>query len=117
MIALDLGGLWIVGVIAAFPAVRWWATDVSRISRRAWSWSGHRLVPWQWAILLGWISGGWLAIAVIIGWWYAEGGAAVSFGSDAHDGSSVGRGFVEAAAMAEVAGFRPQADPLDFWRR
>jgi hypothetical protein len=41
----------------------------------------------------------------------------VSFGSDAHDGSSVGRGFVEAAAMAEVAGFRPQADPLDFWRR
>ena len=55
--------------------------------------------------------------AVVIGWWYAEGGAAVSFGSDAHDGSSVGRGFVEAAAMAESAGFRPQADPLDFWRR
>ena len=48
---------------------------------------------------------------------YAEGGAAVSFGSDAHDGPSVGRGFVEAAAMAESAGFRPQADPLDFWRR
>ena len=55
--------------------------------------------------------------AVILGWWYAEGGGAVSFGSDAHEGACVGGGFVEAAAMAEAAGFRPQVDPLQFWRR
>ncbi len=55
--------------------------------------------------------------AIVLNWWYEEGGAAVSFGSDAHDGARVGRGFAEAAALAEAAGFRRQADPLDFWRR
>ena len=55
--------------------------------------------------------------AIVLTWWYEEGGAAVSFGSDAHQGSRVGHGFAAAAAMAEAAGFRPQTDPLDFWRR
>jgi len=54
---------------------------------------------------------------VILRWWHDEGGSAVSFGSDAHEGARVGYGFVDAAAMAEAAGFRRQADPLDFWRR
>ena len=54
---------------------------------------------------------------VILRWWHDEGGAAVSFGSDAHEGGRVGHGFADAAAMAETAGFRRQADPLDFWRR
>lgn len=54
---------------------------------------------------------------VVLEWWYAEGGHAVSFGSDAHEGAKVGGGFAEAAAMAEAIGFRPQVDPLDFWRR
>jgi histidinol-phosphatase (PHP family) len=54
---------------------------------------------------------------VILQWWHAVGGNAVSFGSDAHDGSKVGAGFAPAAGMAEAAGFRPQHDPLDFWRR
>lgn len=53
----------------------------------------------------------------VVGWWREEGGKAVSFGSDAHEGGKVGSGFAEAAAMAETAGFRRQADPLDFWRR
>lgn len=53
----------------------------------------------------------------ILRWWHEEGGAAVSFGSDAHEGAKVGHGFADAAAMAEAAGFRPQADPHDFWRR
>ena len=55
--------------------------------------------------------------AEIVRWWYAEGGGAVSFGSDAHQGSKVGGGFASAAAMAEAVGFRPQDDPFDFWRR
>ena len=54
---------------------------------------------------------------MILRWWFDEGGAAVSFGSDAHDGTRVGHGFADAAAMAEAVGFRPQSDPLDFWRR
>lgn len=54
---------------------------------------------------------------VIVNWWHDEGGAAVSFGSDAHDGHAVGHGFADAAAMAEAAGFRPQSDPYDFWCR
>ena len=45
------------------------------------------------------------------------GGGAVSFGSDAHSAGQVGHGFAEAAAVAEAAGFRPQPDPRDFWRR
>ena len=55
--------------------------------------------------------------ATLVRWWYEEGGEAVSFGSDAHTSASVGRGFTEASAVAEAAGFRRQADPFDFWRR
>ena len=55
--------------------------------------------------------------AKIVGWWYAVGGEAVSFGSDAHEPSSVGHGFTDAAAMVEAHGFRPGEDPHDFWRR
>lgn len=55
--------------------------------------------------------------SVIVEWWHEVGGQAVSFGSDAHEGPKVGHGFVPAVAVAEWAGFRRQADPLDFWRR
>jgi histidinol-phosphatase (PHP family) len=55
--------------------------------------------------------------AEIVGWWYAAGGAAVSFGSDAHQPSLVGHGFADASAMVEAHGFRPGRDPYDFWRR
>jgi histidinol-phosphatase (PHP family) len=53
----------------------------------------------------------------IVRWWYEVGGPAVSFGSDAHQGSAVGHGFHDAAAVAERAGFSPQVDPLSFWCR
>ena len=53
----------------------------------------------------------------IVGWWHEVGGPAVSFGSDAHGPAAVGRGFAEATAMAEAAGFRRQEDPRSFWRR
>lgn len=55
--------------------------------------------------------------ARIVRWWHEVGGQAVSFGSDAHEPAAVARGFPEAMAMVEAAGFHPAADPLDFWRR
>ena len=50
-------------------------------------------------------------------WWHAEGGSAVSFGSDAHRPEHLAAGLDEAAALAEAAGFRPGDDPLEMWRR
>ncbi len=55
--------------------------------------------------------------AVIVRWWREAGGETLTFGSDAHEPSTVARGFSSAAAMAEAAGFRPGRDPYDFWRR
>ena len=55
--------------------------------------------------------------ASIVRWWREEGGAAVTFGSDAHDPSKVAAGFTDAAAMAEANGFRPGRDPLAPWPR
>lgn len=53
----------------------------------------------------------------LLHWWYDEGGDAVSFASDAHRPELLANGFRDAVAVAEAAGFRPGADPLDFWRR
>jgi histidinol-phosphatase (PHP family) len=53
----------------------------------------------------------------IVSWWREEGGAAVTFASDAHDPTSLARGFTEAAAMVEACGFRPGRHPYDFWTR
>ncbi|HZC26239.1 MAG TPA: PHP domain-containing protein [Actinopolymorphaceae bacterium] len=53
----------------------------------------------------------------VVQWWRDEGGAAVTFGSDAHDPTALARGFDEAAAMVEAHGFRPGRHPYDFWTR
>jgi histidinol-phosphatase (PHP family) len=58
-----------------------------------------------------------LASTTLMGWWYQEGGDAVSFGSDAHNPLRVGARFDLAVDVVEAAGFRPAADPFDFWRR
>ncbi|MGI8625860.1 MAG: PHP domain-containing protein [Geodermatophilaceae bacterium] len=58
-----------------------------------------------------------LASATAMGWWYDEGGGAVSFGSDAHTPQRVGDGFDVAVDVVEAAGFRPGKDRFDFWRR
>jgi histidinol-phosphatase (PHP family) len=50
-------------------------------------------------------------------WWYEEGGTAVSFGSDAHDPTSIAHRFAEAAAMAEAIGFQPGRHICDYWHR
>lgn len=53
----------------------------------------------------------------VVGWWYQEGGDAVSFGSDSHVPETVGRNFATAAALVESHGFRPGRTPVDLWRR
>lgn len=53
----------------------------------------------------------------VIEWWWQAGGAAVSFGSDAHQPMAVGHGFAAAAALAEALGFSPATDPTGFWTR
>jgi len=58
-----------------------------------------------------------LASATAMGWWYDEGGGAVSFGSDAHTPQRVGDRFDVAVDVVEAAGFRPGKDRFDFWRR
>jgi len=51
----------------------------------------------------------------VVRWWRAEGGHALTFGSDAHDPSWLAHGFHEAAAMVEAHGFRPGRHPYDVW--
>jgi histidinol-phosphatase (PHP family) len=55
--------------------------------------------------------------AQIVGWWRAEGGRVITFGSDAHDPTGIARGFAEAAAMVEAHGFRAGRHPYDVWTR
>lgn len=55
--------------------------------------------------------------SVIVRWWYEAGGAALTFGSDAHQPDTVARDFAGAAAMAEAVGFHPARDPHQPWRR
>lgn len=54
---------------------------------------------------------------VLLRWWHEEGGQAITFGSDAHDPTWVGRGVGAAARVAESTGFRPGRHPTDFWTR
>jgi histidinol-phosphatase (PHP family) len=53
----------------------------------------------------------------VVRWWREEGGAAVTFGSDAHDPAVLAHGFAEAVAMVEAYGFRPGRHPYDRWIR
>jgi histidinol-phosphatase (PHP family) len=55
--------------------------------------------------------------AVLLRWWHDEGGAAITFGSDAHEPSAVARGFSDATDLAAAHGFRPGPDPYAFWAR
>jgi histidinol-phosphatase (PHP family) len=55
--------------------------------------------------------------SAIVSWWREEGGQTVTFGSDAHNPTGLARGFTEATAMVEAAGFRPGRHPNDLWRR
>lgn len=54
---------------------------------------------------------------VLLEWWHALGGEAITFASDAHRPDLVASGFREAVAMAEHVGFRAPRDPLGLWHR
>jgi histidinol-phosphatase (PHP family) len=61
---------------------------------------------------------GWLPLdASLLSWWRAEGGQAISFGSDAHDPVTTGREFASAAVLAQDAGFAPHNDASGLWHR
>lgn len=51
----------------------------------------------------------------VVRWWRDEGGRVVTFGSDAHEPSALGRRFGEAVAMVESYGFRAGRHPYDRW--
>ena len=53
----------------------------------------------------------------VLRWWHEVGGAAVSFGSDAHDPDKIAGAFELATQIVQAAGFKPAQDPLAFWRR
>lgn len=53
----------------------------------------------------------------LLRWWRDEGGAAVTFGSDAHRAAEVAENFREAADLASANGFRPTANPYEPWIR
>ena len=53
----------------------------------------------------------------LLQWWYDEGGAAISFASDAHDPAAVARGFRAAADLAESIGYHPAPDVVRLWHR
>lgn len=51
----------------------------------------------------------------VVRWWRQAGGKSVSFGSDAHDPTTVGAGFDRAARLAMQAGFEPSLARVGFW--
>ena len=51
----------------------------------------------------------------ILSWWREEGGTSISFGSDAHDPTSVARGLEDARHLAEATGFRPGREAHHIW--
>lgn len=63
---------WAVGFVVAIPFVVWWASDVSRIPGRSWFWTGRDPRPWQWAMLIGLVLGGWVAIVTAIRWRFSD---------------------------------------------
>jgi histidinol-phosphatase (PHP family) len=55
--------------------------------------------------------------SAIVRWWREQGGSTITYGSDAHDPTSIAHGFADAAAMVEAYGFRPASDLHGYWIR
>ena len=51
----------------------------------------------------------------VVRWWREEGGRVVTFGSDAHEPTALGRRFAEAVDLVEAFGFRAGRHPYDRW--
>jgi type VI protein secretion system component VasK len=67
-VVIRAGALWAIGMIVAIPFVLWWARDFARIPGRTWFWSGHDPRPWRWAVFLGFLAGGVIAIVTTLRW-------------------------------------------------
>jgi hypothetical protein len=67
-VLIRLAALWATGVVIAVPFVIWWARDAGRIPGRIWYWSGYDRRAWQWAVLLGFLAGGVIAIVTVLRW-------------------------------------------------
>ena len=66
---------------------------------------------------LGWLEHGPCPGPEVVRWWWEVGGSAVSFGSDAHDPTTILAGFDTVAGIAEAAGFRPANHDFGLWLR
>lgn len=55
-------------IVALVPAI-WAFSDMGRVPRRAWYWTGHARDAWRKGVVWAWVLGGWAAIAVAIAWW------------------------------------------------
>jgi histidinol-phosphatase (PHP family) len=53
----------------------------------------------------------------ILTWWRQEGGQTITFASDAHEPAALARGFSDAVALAQAAGFRQPRQPHELWTR
>lgn len=65
---IRVAALWVVGMVVAVPFVVWWARDFARIPGRTWFWSGYDPRPWRWAVFLGFLAGGVVAVVTVIRW-------------------------------------------------
>ena len=100
-----------------FP-FRHWPTDAGEV--------GVAAFEEEFRAVLGELAGSGRALEVntripldadVVRWWAEVGGRAVTFGSDAHEPTSVGHGFEQAAAMVVAHGFGPGPDPHTVWTR
>lgn len=67
-VLVPLAALWLTGLVVAVPFVVWWARDFDRIPGRIWYWSGYDRRAWQWAVFLGFLAGGVIAIFTVLRW-------------------------------------------------
>jgi hypothetical protein len=67
-VLIPLAALWATGVVVAVPFVIWWVGDAGRIPGRVWYWSGYDRRAWRWAVFLGFLAGGVIAIVTVLRW-------------------------------------------------
>jgi hypothetical protein len=59
----------VIGWIVALAPAIWAFSDMGRVPRRVWFWTGHGRDPWRKGVVAAWVLGGWPAIVVAIAWW------------------------------------------------
>jgi hypothetical protein len=64
--------VFVVGWVVALGPAIWAFTDLGRIPRRIWFWTGYKREPWRAGVVVAWLLGGWAAIVVAIVWRRSE---------------------------------------------